>query len=103
VQQADGVARNQPAERVADDAQLGDAAAAALDGPQLVLDLDAHALAAELDAVVGEGAAVALDRQDVQLVGRVLGAQAGGDGGHVVGVAPELRVLVRVLCSSAGG
>ena len=89
-EQADGVARDEPAQRVADDAELLDVPPFALDHLQLLLDLEAHALSAALDAVVGEGAAVALGHEDVDLVARELGAEGLGDRGHVAGVAPEL-------------
>ncbi len=55
---------------------------------QLFLDLEAHPLAATLDAVVGEGPAVAFRDEDVDFVGRVLGAQGFGDRRHVIWVAP---------------
>jgi len=75
VEQADGVARDQASHRVAHHAQLGDVAAAGLDSGQLVLDLDAHALAARLDAIVGEVAGVGLNNEEVELVLVVLGAE----------------------------
>lgn len=90
VQQPNGVARNQAAERVSDDAQLLDLAAPALDNLQLLLDLDADPLAAQLDAIVRKAAAVALRHENVQLRGRVLLTQGLRDVGQMVGVPPEL-------------
>ncbi|KAJ2966588.1 hypothetical protein NQ176_g10079 [Zarea fungicola] len=72
VEQPDRVSRHQAAERVANDAELGDFAALALNLLQLLLNLGAHALAAPLDSVVGEAARVALGEEQVQLVAGVL-------------------------------
>jgi hypothetical protein len=87
-EQANGISCDQPPERIAGNAKLGDVAALALDYVQLLLDLQADALAAALDAVVGEGAAVAFRHEDVDVVGGVLCAEGLGDRGHVVWVAP---------------
>jgi hypothetical protein len=87
-EQANGISCDQPPERIAGNAKLGDVAALALDYVQLLLDLQADALAAALDAVVGEGAAVAFRHEDVDLVGGVPCAEGLGDRGHVVWVAP---------------
>jgi hypothetical protein len=86
--QPNGVSRHQPPERVANNAQLLDAPAPAPDLFQFLLDLEADALAAELDAIIGEVAAVALRDEDVDLLGREPVAQGFGGGPHVVRVAP---------------
>jgi hypothetical protein len=100
-EQANGVSCDQAAERVADNAELGYVSALALDQLQLLLDLNAHALAAEFNAIVCEGAAVTLCDQDVELIGRVLVSQGFGHGPHVVRVAPELPWHVVVLADGA--
>jgi hypothetical protein len=87
-EQANGISCDQPPERIAGNAKLGDVAALALDYVQFLLDLQTHALAAALDAVVGEGAAVSFRHEDVDVVGGVLCAEGLGDRGHVVWVAP---------------
>lgn len=60
---------------------------------QFLLDLETNSFAAEFDAIVGEGAAVSLSAQNVELVGGVLGTQGFGNAGHVIWVAPQLCPL----------
>ena len=79
MQQADAVARDQPAQAVADDAQLRDCGPVRREPPELVLQLLRDALAADLDAVVGVIGAVALRDKDAEGGFGVLGAQAGGE------------------------
>lgn len=92
VEQADGVAGDEATVAVADHGKLCNLAAAGLNGVEFLLDLGADALAAQLGAIVGEGAAVALGAEDVELVGGVFGAESFGNVSHVVGIAPELLV-----------
>jgi hypothetical protein len=87
-EQADGISRNQSSKRVPDNADLFDIPAPALYDFQLFLDLETHALAAALDAIVGERSAVALRDEDVDLIRRVLGSKGFGDRRHVVWVSP---------------
>lgn len=90
MQQADGIACHQPAQRVADDADARNVAAPGLDVGQHLFDLGADALAARLDAVVRKGPAVALGHQEIQPIFRVFGAQSVCNGGHVARVSPKL-------------
>jgi hypothetical protein len=63
MQHANRVSSYQATKRVADDAELGNLAALALNELQLLLDLGTHAFAAALDAIVGVIARVGLGAQ----------------------------------------
>lgn len=91
MQQTDSVASNQTTKRVANKTQLLDLAAFSLDELQLLLDLEAHTLTAEFDAIISEGSAVALGGCDPELVGWVPVTQRLGDLSQVRWVSPELQ------------
>lgn len=90
VQQADGIACDESSQAVAHHAYFFDLATAALDGLHFLLYFETHSFAAEFDAIVGEGAAISLGAQNVELVGGVGSTQGFGNTGHVVWVSPQL-------------
>lgn len=101
VEQSDGVSRNQASERVSDDAELCDVSASALNLAHFLLNFGAHALAAALDAIVGEAAAVLLGEEEVEFVARVLVSERFRNVAHVGGIAPKLRFAALAIMTYA--
>ncbi|KAL2004313.1 hypothetical protein VTN02DRAFT_3107 [Thermoascus thermophilus] len=89
VEQAQGVARDEAAQRVSHHAQLRDAVSARGQLLQRLLDLVRDALAAQLDAVVREAAGIAFDGQDDQTLLAVTFAQGRRQIVEVVRIPPQ--------------
>jgi hypothetical protein len=89
VEYADDIAGDQASKGVARYAQLGDVDALGLQTIELFLNLLGDTFAANLDAIVGEVASVALGHEDVDLVLGVGFEEGGLDIIQVVWVSPE--------------
>ena len=91
IQQTDAIPRNQAAKRVSDYANLCDVLSQRCKSGEFILNLSSNALAANVDAVVGEILAIAFGDECVEGLLGVFGSQGFLEGSEVLGTTPKSR------------